>query len=89
MAAALFALTFLGGTVASFFSRWPVVALGVYVLTFYAHPPSRWWGSMLPDLRWALSGAAVALLVAWRYKSTAPSAQTPWYRDSIMAVKLC
>jgi hypothetical protein len=42
--------------------RHPIYGLMTYVAVFYLHPPSRWWGESLPDLRWSLSAAAVTLL---------------------------
>lgn len=44
------------------FRRNPVYALYFYLASIYVHPPSRWWGYMLPDLRWAFLSAAVAVL---------------------------
>lgn len=41
-------------------ARDPMFALFAYFAAFYVHPPSRWWGSMLPDLRWVLLAALVA-----------------------------
>lgn len=42
------------------FSR-PFVAMMLYLLDYYEHPPLRWWGSHLPDLRWALLTSGVLL----------------------------
>jgi hypothetical protein len=57
------ALVFVGlyvaGLVAAF--RNPMFGLCAYLWAFYNHPPSRWWGSELPDLRWSLIAAAVTL----------------------------
>ena len=52
--------------------RNPMYGLFTYVAVFYLHPPSRWWGHFLPDLRWSLLAAAVTLLVALRYRSPEP-----------------
>jgi O-antigen ligase len=47
--------------------RYPLVGLFAYVGEFYLHPPSRWWGAFLPDLRWSLLAAVVTLLgLLWR-----------------------
>jgi O-antigen ligase/polysaccharide polymerase Wzy-like membrane protein len=46
--------------------RHPMWGLYGYVAVFYLHPPSRWWGAALPDLRWALLAAAVTLIATWR-----------------------
>lgn len=40
----------------------PFYALLAYLLDYYAHPPLRWWGLALPDLRWSLLAAGVLLL---------------------------
>lgn len=44
----------------------PVFGLYVYVATFYLHPPSRWWGNDLPDLRWSLLAGLVTLAATLR-----------------------
>ena len=36
--------------------------LYTYIAVFYLHPPMRWWGQDLPDLRWSLTAAVVTLL---------------------------
>lgn len=43
----------------------PIYGLVAYVADFYIHPPSRWWGATLPDLRWSLLAAVVTLLAIW------------------------
>lgn len=42
--------------------RHPIYGLYLYLAVVYVHPPSRWWGAMLPDLRWSLLAAVVTLL---------------------------
>lgn len=64
--------------------RWPLVALGTYVLVFFAHPPSRWWGGYLPNLRWSLTAAACALIAAYFYKQPPEVDRNPWHRDAII-----
>ncbi len=49
--------------------RHPLFGLYTYVAVFYLHPPSRWWGETLPDMRWSLLAAAVTLVVSWRLPS--------------------
>ena len=44
------------------FIRHPIFGLYFYLASIYVHPPSRWWGYMLPDLRWALLSAGVTVL---------------------------
>jgi hypothetical protein len=46
--------------------RHPVFGLYGYVAVFYLHPPSRWWGESLPDLRWALFAAVVTFIATLR-----------------------
>jgi hypothetical protein len=46
--------------------RHPMWGLYGYVAVFYLHPPSRWWGAALPDLRWALLAAAITLIATLR-----------------------
>jgi O-antigen ligase len=43
-------------------TRAPIFGLYAYVVDFYFHPPSRWWGEDLPDLRWSLLAAVVTLV---------------------------
>jgi len=43
------------------FVRHPIWGLYFYFSSIYVHPPSRWWGQQLPDLRWALTSAAVTV----------------------------
>ena len=55
--------------------RYPVCGVYLYIMIFYVHPPSRWWGQSLPDLRWSMLSAAIALLaliVHWRRLAPAP-----------------
>lgn len=42
--------------------RRPFWGLCAYLMAFYLHPPARWWGEALPDLRWSLTAALVTLL---------------------------
>jgi hypothetical protein len=44
----------------------PRYALYAYLAVFYLHPPSRWWGAFLPDLRWSLLAGIVAFLATLR-----------------------
>lgn len=60
LSALAFAAGFVGLTVAAF-ARHPMYGVLLYLATFYVHPPSRWWSAWLPDLRWALLAAAVAI----------------------------
>lgn len=44
------------------FIQHPIFGLYFYFASIYIHPPSRWWGYMLPDLRWALLSAGITIL---------------------------
>lgn len=59
--AAAFVLFCLVCTVLAF-TRHPIWGLYFYFATTYVFPPARWWGSMLPDLRWAFLSAAITAL---------------------------
>lgn len=83
MTAYLFLLIFVTSAIAGLV-RWPLIALGTYVLVFFAHPPSRWWGDLLPDLRWSLTAAACALIAAYFYKQPPEVDRNPWHRDAIV-----
>jgi hypothetical protein len=63
----------------------PMYGLYTYVAEFYVHPPSRWWGLDLPDLRWSLLAAAVTLIAILRHKTTMQGRE-PWYRSTIARV---
>jgi O-antigen ligase len=80
---ALTGLIFLAGYVSGLglaLFRHPLFGLYTYVAVFYLHPPSRWWGEFLPDLRWSLIAAAVTLISMWRLKP-APNAVS-WIRTT-------
>jgi O-antigen ligase len=64
--------------------RHPIFGLYAYVAVFYLHPPSRWWGSFLPDLRWSLLAGVVTLLCVMRLPSQ-PDRQ-PWYGNAAAKV---
>jgi hypothetical protein len=50
------------------FYRHPIFGFYFYLATFYVHPPSRWWGYMVPDLRWALLSAVITVLAVWLHR---------------------
>jgi O-antigen ligase len=64
--------------------RHPIYGLYAYVAVFYLHPPSRWWGSFLPDLRWSLLAAIVTLLCVMRLP--AQPGRSPWYGNAAAKV---
>ena len=49
-----------GGAVFAFVN--PAYGLYTYFLVYYAHPPLRWWGNELPELRWSFIIAIVTLV---------------------------
>ncbi len=57
----LFMLSYGVGLLSAFFKH-PRFGLYTYLAVFYLHPPIRWWGSSLPDLRWSLVAAVVTLV---------------------------
>jgi O-antigen ligase len=61
LTAIAFALAFAAGLGLALF-RHPLFGLYTYIAVFYLHPPSRWWGEDLPDLRWSLLAAAVTVI---------------------------
>lgn len=73
-------LLFFAGSVMAF-ARGPIWGLFVYIGVFYVHPPARWWGDEIPDLRWAFSASIVVLLSTWaHYKNIAH--KDPWYTNT-------
>lgn len=60
----------------------PIYGLYTYIAIFYLHPPSRWWGDAIPDLRWSLL-AAVVTLVALAIHRASLSQARPWYHSAI------
>ncbi|HKE93966.1 MAG TPA: O-antigen ligase family protein [Povalibacter sp.] len=63
----LFVVAFFVGLALAFI-RNPLFGLLTYVSVFYLHPPSRWWGAFLPDLRWSMLAALVTLVATLRYQ---------------------
>lgn len=60
-----FLLVFAAGLGFALF-RHPIYGLYTYVAVFYLHPPSRWWGETLPDLRWSLVAAVITVIATMR-----------------------
>ena len=65
LTALAFLMLFFTGLVLAFAVH-PRFGLYTYLAVFYLHPPSRWWGDMLPDIRWSLVAALVTLLAIAR-----------------------
>jgi hypothetical protein len=79
LAAALFVLASLAFAVLAFV-RHPIYGLYFYLASIYVHPPSRWWGPMLPDLRWALTSAVITIAaIVWHRGRLLEKA--PWYSN--------
>jgi O-antigen ligase len=51
----------------------PIFALFSYLWIFYNDPSTNWWGPQVPDLRYSLIAAAVALIVTWWHKDSSVS----------------
>ena len=58
--------------------RYPICGLYFYFLAFYIHPPSRWWGYILPDLRWSLLAAAVTVLALTLHRGRLTPGRASW-----------
>lgn len=86
----LFLLAFATGASLALFVR-PMYGLYLYIAVFYLHPPSRWWGLDLPNLRWSLLAAGITLvsvLIHQQRRSLLPSTVTandPNWLDSAIA----
>jgi O-antigen ligase len=77
----IFLCVYLAGLALAVF-RHPRFGLYTYVAVFYLHPPSRWWGALLPDLRWSLLAAAITLIATLRLREPdAPSPRPPWHAN--------
>jgi hypothetical protein len=76
--AAAFFLFFIACIVLAFV-RHPIYGLALYLTVFFVHPPSRWWGSMLPDLRWSFVAGAIALLAVIVHGRKLDNGARPWY----------
>lgn len=58
--------------------RNPIYGLFAYIADFYLHPPSRWWGHFLPDLRWSMLAALVTLVAILMHAPADPK-RPQWY----------
>lgn len=66
-------------------TRHPIFGLYLYFAATYVHPPSRWWGELLPDLRWSLLAAAVTAAAILIYKDSPPE-RPPWIANVPAAI---
>jgi len=81
LTAVFFVLVFFGAILLTF-TRGPIFGVLAYMWTFYNHPPSRWWGESLPDLRWSLLAAAATLLaLIMNGRTSSPNANAGPSRD--------
>src|SRR5438105_12728356 len=69
------------------FTRHPLWGLYFYLGSIYVHPPSRWWGYILPDLRWSLLSAAVTVLAIAFHRGRL-AAKPPWLSNVPAALLL-
>lgn len=67
------------------FARHPIYGLYFYLATFYVHPPSRWWAYMIPDLRWSLLSAGIAILAVILHRGRLAS-KPLWITNSAAVV---
>ncbi|MFT4582892.1 MAG: hypothetical protein ACI915_005497 [Gammaproteobacteria bacterium] len=76
-----FVAIYLGGLLLAL-GRHPIFGLVAYMITFYLHPPGRWWGAGLPDLRWSLA-AAIVTYIAFLFHSSKARPQAPFMQSGI------
>lgn len=82
----LFTLVFCACLLLALF-RHPRYGVLAYLLAFYFHPPSRWWGVGLPDLRWSLLASVVtAIALLSRARS---SSQPGWLSTAPARIMVC
>lgn len=62
------------------FVRHPIYGFYFYLASIYVHPPSRWWGPMLPDLRWSLTSALITILAVGMHRGRLAS-KPPWFSN--------
>jgi len=77
-----FLVAYFGGCLMALL-RHPVYGLVTYVGVFYLHPPSRWWGEGLPDLRWSLLAAIVTLAASIIHRNKVD--RSPFFRHPVLA----
>lgn len=61
LTAIAFLVAFSSGCLLALF-RHPIYGLITYVSLIYLHPPSSWWGGLIPSLRWSLLAAGITVL---------------------------
>lgn len=68
LTAAAFLIAYFSGCLLALV-RHPIYGLVTYVGVFYLHPPSRWWGVLVPSLRWSFLAAGITLLAVMLRRS--------------------
>lgn len=76
-----FFVAYFGGCLLAL-ARHPVYGLVTYIGVFYLHPPSRWWGEGLPDLRWSLLAAIVTLAASIIHRNKVD--RSPFFRHRVL-----
>lgn len=76
LTALAFAASYLSGLLLALF-RNPLYGLYTYIAVFYLHPPARWWGMDLPDMRWSLLAGIVTFIGTLR--AEAPADRDSWF----------
>lgn len=71
LVALFFVLVYFGGLILAFAKKQPIWGLMSYLFAFYMHPPVRWWGESLPDLRWSFTASILTLIVVFIAKGEA------------------
>src|SRR5579871_1648043 len=82
VSAAVFLILFVTGCYLAF-ARDPVYGLITYLAVYYLHPPSRWWGAVLPQWRWSLLAAFITL-AALLLQRDKKQETIPLFRQSAM-----
>ena len=67
-------------------SRHPIFGLLMYLLAFYNHPPGRWWGEPLPNIRWSLVAAIVTFSATVLMEK--PVARPAWHANGAARILL-
>jgi hypothetical protein len=68
LTAGAFLIAYVAGCLLALF-RHPIFGLVTYVAVFYLNPPDRWWGDLVPSLRWSLISASVTLVALYIHRS--------------------
>lgn len=69
------------------FVRHPLFGLFAYISVFYLHPPSRWWGASLPELRWSFVAAVVTLIAMLFHRPPAGERQR-WFSTTAAKIMI-